>query len=244
MSPSSSCTQQARQQDLCVDDGNLSSAALLMVSSQNLTAAQYVMLVEPLLQPALELQAIARVHRIGQTQDTTVFQYVIKDTVDKRIALLSLEKMNHKLFAKEQESVDKLLQRDESALDLGATAAVPTGLSRFKKGKNDVKSIDADFELLSSNEGLENLTRILFTAEERKNVYRLEAKATELRAERLAEEARLEELERLEQEEMDRALDESARLAEQVSKSGRMRNYNSDSETESESAYVVASRSR
>lgn len=54
----------------------------------NLTCAQYVMLVEPLLHPSLELQAVGRVHRIGQTKSTQVFQYFIADTVDARVAEL------------------------------------------------------------------------------------------------------------------------------------------------------------
>ena len=66
---------------------------------QTLTAASYVFLVEPLLEPALETQAIARVHRIGQKRKTTVFQYIIPDTVDERLALLSLRKWKHTIFS-------------------------------------------------------------------------------------------------------------------------------------------------
>lgn len=67
---------------------------------QTLTAASYVFLVEPLLEPALETQAIARVHRIGQKKKTTVFQYMIPDTVDERIGLLSLRKWKHLIFSR------------------------------------------------------------------------------------------------------------------------------------------------
>jgi E3 ubiquitin-protein ligase SHPRH len=42
----------------------------------NLTAAKTIIMIEPLLNPALELQIIARVHRIGQKSETQVFQYV------------------------------------------------------------------------------------------------------------------------------------------------------------------------
>ncbi|BGP27363.1 proteophosphoglycan 5 [Rhodotorula toruloides] len=52
----------------------------------NLTAARYVFLVEPLLHSSLELQAVARVHRITQTRDTFVFQYAVTDSVDRRVA--------------------------------------------------------------------------------------------------------------------------------------------------------------
>lgn len=65
-----------------------------------MTAASYVILVEPLLEPALETQAIARVHRVGQKRKTTVFQYIIPDTVDERIALLSLRKWKHNIFSR------------------------------------------------------------------------------------------------------------------------------------------------
>lgn len=54
----------------------------------NLTCAQYVFLVEPLLHPSLEIQAVARVHRIGQKSETTVFQYFVADSVDERVAEL------------------------------------------------------------------------------------------------------------------------------------------------------------
>ena len=38
--------------------------------------AQHVILTEPLLDPAVEAQAVGRVHRIGQTQPTFVHRYV------------------------------------------------------------------------------------------------------------------------------------------------------------------------
>ncbi|GAA5942532.1 E3 ubiquitin-protein ligase IRC20 [Sporobolomyces koalae] len=52
----------------------------------NLTCARYMMLVEPLLAPQLEIQATARIWRIGQTKVTTVFNYLVRDTVDERVA--------------------------------------------------------------------------------------------------------------------------------------------------------------
>ncbi|KAI5481086.1 SNF4 family helicase/atpase [Pseudohyphozyma bogoriensis] len=54
----------------------------------NLTCARYVFLVEPLLHSSLELQAVGRIHRIGQAKETAVFQYSVLDTVDARVAEL------------------------------------------------------------------------------------------------------------------------------------------------------------
>ncbi|CAI0457306.1 unnamed protein product [Linum tenue] len=47
----------------------------------NLLEAQHVVLVEPLLNPAAEAQAISRVHRIGQEKRTLVHRFIVKNTV-------------------------------------------------------------------------------------------------------------------------------------------------------------------
>jgi hypothetical protein len=43
----------------------------------NLVVARYVFLVEPLFHSSIESQAVGRIHRIGQTKETTVFQYYV-----------------------------------------------------------------------------------------------------------------------------------------------------------------------
>jgi SNF2 family DNA or RNA helicase len=42
-----------------------------------LVNAADVFLIEPLLNPMIEMQAVTRVHRIGQTRETTVHQYIV-----------------------------------------------------------------------------------------------------------------------------------------------------------------------
>lgn len=59
-------------------------------SGLNLVNATYVFLCEPLINPAIELQAIARVHRIGQQRPTTVFMYLISNTVEEAIYDISV----------------------------------------------------------------------------------------------------------------------------------------------------------
>lgn len=59
-------------------------------SGLNLVNAQYVFLAEPLINTAIELQAIARVHRIGQQRPTTVYMYLTSDTVEEAIYEISV----------------------------------------------------------------------------------------------------------------------------------------------------------
>ncbi|KIX93982.1 uncharacterized protein Z520_10319 [Fonsecaea multimorphosa CBS 102226] len=56
----------------------------------NLVVASHVFLCEPLINTAIELQAIARVHRIGQHRPTTVWMYLIADTVEESIYDISV----------------------------------------------------------------------------------------------------------------------------------------------------------
>jgi E3 ubiquitin-protein ligase SHPRH len=58
----------------------------------NLVVANHVFLCEPLINTAIELQAIARVHRIGQYRPTTVWMYLIADTVEESIYDISVTK--------------------------------------------------------------------------------------------------------------------------------------------------------
>ncbi|MQM06648.1 hypothetical protein Taro_039475 [Colocasia esculenta] len=51
----------------------------------NLLEAQHVILVEPLLNPAAEAQAINRVHRIGQEKTTFVHRFIVENTVEESI---------------------------------------------------------------------------------------------------------------------------------------------------------------
>ena len=61
-------------------------------SGLNLVNATHVFLCEPLINTAIELQAIARVHRIGQRHETTVWMYLVEGTVEKSIYDISVQR--------------------------------------------------------------------------------------------------------------------------------------------------------
>lgn len=52
----------------------------------NLLEAQHVILVEPLLNPAAEAQAISRVHRIGQKKRTLVHRFIVRISLSQLFA--------------------------------------------------------------------------------------------------------------------------------------------------------------
>ena len=54
----------------------------------NLTAADYVFVLDPWWNPAAEDQAIARAHRIGQTRPVTAVRFIARDTIEEKIRLL------------------------------------------------------------------------------------------------------------------------------------------------------------
>ena len=58
----------------------------------NLTAAENVFLLDPWWNPAVEMQAIDRTHRIGQTKPVFAYRLVARDTVEERILELQAHK--------------------------------------------------------------------------------------------------------------------------------------------------------
>jgi non-specific serine/threonine protein kinase len=67
----------------------------------NLTAADYVFILDPWWNPAKEDQAVARAHRIGQERPVTALRFIARDTVEEKILLLQERKreLGRDLFA-------------------------------------------------------------------------------------------------------------------------------------------------
>jgi superfamily II DNA or RNA helicase len=61
----------------------------------NLTAAEYVYLLDPWWNPAVEAQAIDRTHRIGQTKSVFAYRLITKDTVEEKV--LALQETKRKI---------------------------------------------------------------------------------------------------------------------------------------------------
>ncbi len=71
----------------------------------NLTAADYVYLLDPWWNPAVESQAIDRTHRIGQNKHVIAYRMIIKDSIEEKIL---------KLQARKRKLASDLIQTDES----------------------------------------------------------------------------------------------------------------------------------
>lgn len=79
----------------------------------NIIEATHVLLVEPILNPAHELQAIGRVHRIGQTKPTFVHRFLIKSTIEERMqAMLKTADKSHSCAAMKQSEAAVLTVAD------------------------------------------------------------------------------------------------------------------------------------
>jgi SNF2 family DNA or RNA helicase len=73
----------------------------------NLTAADYVFLLDPWWNPAVEAQAIDRAHRVGQTRNVFAYRLICRNSVEEKIAELQGQKRS---------LADAILQSDVSLL--------------------------------------------------------------------------------------------------------------------------------
>lgn len=58
----------------------------------NLTQADYVFILDPWWNPAVENQAVSRAHRIGQTNNVTVYRFISENTIEEKIQKLQQKK--------------------------------------------------------------------------------------------------------------------------------------------------------
>jgi SNF2 family DNA or RNA helicase len=58
----------------------------------NLTAADYVFIVDPWWNPAAEMQALSRAHRIGQDKPVMVYRFISSGSIEEKIIDLQNKK--------------------------------------------------------------------------------------------------------------------------------------------------------
>jgi SNF2 family DNA or RNA helicase len=87
-----------RQRKISVDAFQAGEGDLFLISLKagglglNLTAADYVIHMDPWWNPAVEDQASDRAHRIGQLRPVTIYRLVTKDTIESKIVDLHRHK--------------------------------------------------------------------------------------------------------------------------------------------------------
>lgn len=123
--------------------------AKAQASGLNLVNATHVFLCEPLINTAIELQAIARVHRIGQHQPTTIWMYLVEDTVEKAIYEISVERrMSHleHVGAPVHDAVAEQTGLREDQIEAANTLELEQApLSRlFAKGQNGGEAVSKE----------------------------------------------------------------------------------------------------
>lgn len=84
----------------------------------NLTKADYVFILDPWWNPAVESQAIDRTHRIGQKNTVFAYKFVSKDTVEEKILMLQQRKLklSEDLVTNETSFVKSLSKEDIEAI--------------------------------------------------------------------------------------------------------------------------------
>jgi len=83
----------------------------------NLTEAEYVFLLDPWWNPAVEAQAVDRAHRIGQKRSVFAYRLIARDTVEEKV--LELQKTKRELAAAiigEDNALIRNLQREDLEL--------------------------------------------------------------------------------------------------------------------------------
>ncbi len=97
-------------------------------SGLNLTAADYVIHLDPWWNPAVEDQATDRAHRIGQLRPVTVYRLVTEGTIEEKI--LALHERKRELVASVLDGTDEAAQLStEELVDLIKGGSTPSELS-------------------------------------------------------------------------------------------------------------------
>jgi len=124
---------QKQREKVIRDFYNRDDSRVLLISTKagglglNLTCASYVFILDPWWNPAVEMQAIDRVHRLGQKKTVIAKRFIVADSVEEKI--LALQVPNDFDIVGCIVSADTLLRkrnRNSSFLHLLNTRTSPT----------------------------------------------------------------------------------------------------------------------
>lgn len=109
-------SQKMRQQQVEKFNDDPSVRAFLMTTTAggvglNLTAADYVFVLDPWWNPFRESQAIARAHRIGQTKNVMAVKFIARETIEEKI--LQLQQRKSDLAGEFLDLGEKMVQTQE-----------------------------------------------------------------------------------------------------------------------------------
>ncbi|PWN49331.1 hypothetical protein IE53DRAFT_380642 [Violaceomyces palustris] len=113
----------------------------------NLATADTVIIFDPDFNPHVDMQAIARAHRIGQTKKVLVFTLILKGTAEEQIIETAKKKMvlDH-LIVQNLNNEEDRPETLESILKFGAQALFDEG--GLEENEKDIKYTDEDLDAL------------------------------------------------------------------------------------------------
>ncbi|KAI5950521.1 hypothetical protein CANMA_005181 [Candida margitis] len=129
-------------------------------SGLTLVNATHIFLCEPLVNTSLELQAISRIHRIGQTKPTTVWMFAIENTVEESIIITSTNK-RIKLIQmsapdKEESEPSEIKLSEADSLTMMSSVGADELLEKHAQGEN-VTNSDLWHSFFSAKQSQQNL---------------------------------------------------------------------------------------
>lgn len=115
-------------------------------SGLNLVNATHVFLCEPLINTAIELQAIARIHRIGQHRPTTIWMYLVSDTVEESIYDISV---GRRLAHMQQSKTRSISKSKDTATSSRSGTATPNDAGLLENSIDAANSMELQAAALS-----------------------------------------------------------------------------------------------